>query len=66
MEIKVNGDTLSLPEGSSINALLELLGMTEGRIAVEVNANIIPRSLHGSTRLNPGDAVEIVHAIGGG
>jgi sulfur carrier protein len=66
VEIKVNGDTVSLPEGSSISALLEVLGMTEGRIAVEVNANIVPRSLHGSTLLNPDDAVEIVHAIGGG
>lgn len=66
MEIKVNGDTVSLPEGSSIISLLEHLGMTEGRIAVEVNTHIVPRSLHGSTVLNAGDAVEIVHAIGGG
>jgi sulfur carrier protein len=66
MEIKVNGDAVTVPEGSSIISLLEHLGMTKGRIAVEVNTNIVPRSLHSSTVLNSGDAVEIVHAIGGG
>ncbi|MBU2097476.1 MAG: sulfur carrier protein ThiS, partial [Gammaproteobacteria bacterium] len=34
--------------------------------AVEVNAEIVPRSQHAVSVLNPGDAVEIVHAIGGG
>ena len=34
--------------------------------AVEVNGEIIPRSLHATHALVEGDRVEIVHALGGG
>jgi len=36
------------------------------RFAVEVNEELIPRSLHADRRLVEGDRVEVVHAIGGG
>jgi sulfur carrier protein len=55
-----------LPEGQTIAALLELLQLGERRIAVELNLDIVPRSLHSNTLLREGDALEIVHAIGGG
>jgi sulfur carrier protein len=66
MNIHVNGKALQLPEHSSIMNLLELLEMTQGRVAVELNAGIVPRSQHHNTQLKDGDLVEIVHAIGGG
>lgn len=66
MQIHVNGKTVDLPDNSTIQALLEQLQMSTGRLAVEVNAEIVPRSQHAVSVLNPGDAVEIVHAIGGG
>lgn len=66
MKIHVNGDILELAENTSIQALLTQLEMTQGRVAVEVNADIVPRSLHPQHLLNDGDRVEIVHAIGGG
>lgn len=66
MQIQVNGKTVELADGSTVQVLLEQLGMTTGRLAVEVNAEIIPRSQHASAALDEGDAVEIVHAIGGG
>jgi sulfur carrier protein len=37
-----------------------------GRIAVEVNGELVPRSTHARHVLVDGDRVEIVHAIGGG
>lgn len=66
MQIQLNGDVMDIADGSTVFNLLETLGMTQGRLAVEVNADIIPRSQHGSTALKPGDRVEIVQAIGGG
>jgi sulfur carrier protein len=66
MQIHVNGKAVDLADNSTILSLLEQLEMTNGRLAVELNAEIVPRSQHANTKLKHGDAVEIVHAIGGG
>ena len=66
MRIDVNGETREFPENLSVAGLLDAMGLTGKRLAVEVNADIVPKSRHAETRLNPGDRVEIVHAIGGG
>jgi sulfur carrier protein len=66
MQIQLNGNPMELADGSTIYQLLETLDLTQTRLAVEVNAEIIPRSQHQSTTLNVGDRVEIVQAIGGG
>ena len=65
MKLTVNGDTLTL-DGTTIADLVTQLNLTGRRLAVEVNREIIPKSLHGDVALNEGDVVEIVHAIGGG
>lgn len=66
MQIQLNGVAHELPDAASIADLLERLGLQGRRIAVEVNLDIVPRSLHASTPLHEGDRVEVVHAIGGG
>ncbi len=66
MQIQVNGDNLELRDGALISDLIEQLGLTGKRIAVELNMEIIPRSEHGTTCLRAGDQLEVVHAIGGG
>ncbi|MGD9582368.1 MAG: sulfur carrier protein ThiS [Lysobacterales bacterium] len=66
MQITVNGEIKQFPEGSSVADLLQALGMTERRVAVEVNREIIPRSLHRHHPLQAGDRIELVQAIGGG
>lgn len=66
MEIQVNGESRRVPAGTSIAALLDDLSLTGRRIAVEVNQDIVPRSRHDEYRLDDGDRVEIIHAIGGG
>ncbi len=66
MRIVLNGDTLELPDDSSLADLVEQLGLGDKRIAAEVNMEIVPRSEHASLRLGEGDQIEIVHAIGGG
>ncbi|MCW9054201.1 MAG: sulfur carrier protein ThiS [Motiliproteus sp.] len=66
MELNVNGEEIRLYQLKTINDLLKTMSLTEQRVAVEVNGEIIPRSQHDNTRLSDGDAIEIVRAIGGG
>ena len=64
--ISVNGKTRTLEAELSLQDLLEGLGMTTGRIAVELNGNIVPRSQFSSQLIGDLDSIEIVQAIGGG
>lgn len=66
MRLLVNGESRELPSGSTVRALIELLGLTEGPVAVERNRAVIPRVEHPTTVLKDGDTVEIVHFVGGG
>ena len=66
MEISVNGEPRTVADRTSIVDLLQAEGLGERRVAVEVNGAIVVRSAHAAHRLQPGDRVEIVHALGGG
>ena len=46
--------------------LLEELGLMEQRLALEINEEIIPRSVLSQYMLQADDRVEIIHAVGGG
>ena len=64
--ISVNGKTRTLEAELSLQDLLQDLGMATGRIAVELNGNIVPRSQFSSQLISNLDSIEIVQAIGGG
>jgi sulfur carrier protein len=66
MNILLNGEPKMVPANISAAHLIEMLELSGKRLAVEINEEIIPRSCYGSHRLQEGDRVEIVHAIGGG
>lgn len=66
VEIFVNGEKRPMTEPPTVVALLRELGLTEARVAVAVNRQVIPRSRHDKYRLQDNDRVEIVRAIGGG
>lgn len=66
MQLTVNGATHSFEHDPTIADLIVHLDVVERRLAVEVNRQIVPRSLHASTRLQHGDVVELVQAMGGG
>lgn len=66
MRIHLNGTTSDIPDALTAGELLLRLGCAGQRVALEVNGEIVPRSLHADFRFNPDDKVEIVHAIGGG
>ncbi|NYZ62451.1 sulfur carrier protein ThiS [Luteimonas deserti] len=66
MDIQLNGEHRPLDPGTTIAGLLEREGLAGRRVAVEVNGEIVPRGRHADHLLDPGDRVEIVHALGGG
>ena len=66
MEISVNGEPRTVADRTSIVDLLQAEGLGERRVAVEVNGAIVARSAHAGHWLQPGDRVEVVHALGGG
>ncbi|MCO6412754.1 MAG: sulfur carrier protein ThiS [Thiogranum sp.] len=66
MELVINGTTEQLPDGINAAQLIEHLGLTGARLAMEVNREIVPRSHFDDYRFNAGDRIEIVRAIGGG
>jgi sulfur carrier protein len=66
MRIQLNGEPYDLADGQTIADLLARLDLAGRRVAVELNLDIVPRSLHAATALREGDRVEVVHAIGGG
>ena len=66
MYVTINGNQTELDDDSSLQQLLQQLKIGEGRIAIELNGEIIPRSQFQQQLLSKGDRVEIVQAIGGG
>jgi sulfur carrier protein len=66
MHIVVNGNPTEVEDATPMSGLIARLGLAGQRIAVEVNAELVPRSRHESHILREGDRVEIIHAVGGG
>jgi len=66
MQIYVNGSPTQIQDATPMSALIKRLGLTGQRIAVEVNAELVPRSRFEAHTLQDGDRVEIIHAVGGG
>ncbi len=66
MQILLNGAPRDCAQGITIASLLEETDYGGGRVAVEVNREIVPRSLHVKYVLSEGDRVEIIQAVGGG
>jgi len=66
MLIKVNGEHREFEAPLNVLALTEQLQLNPRQVAIERNCEIVPRSLYHEVMLDDGDAIEIVHFIGGG
>lgn len=66
MLVTVNGERREVPEATTVRALVEILGLTDGPVAVERNGAVVPRAEHVKAALAEGDVLEIVHFVGGG
>ncbi len=50
----------------SVAELVAHLGLKPGRVAVELNREVVPRDRHAEVRVEEGAVLEIVQAVGGG
>lgn len=66
MNIYINEKPHVLTAPTTLAELIEQLGLTGKRIAIELNKEIAPRSQYSQITLQENDQLEIVHAIGGG
>ena len=64
--LTVNGEQRQFTGPLTVAGLLAGLGLEVRKVAVERNEAIVPRSTYNQTLLHGGDALEIVHFIGGG
>lgn len=65
MQVVINGKNITISQSRNISDLIQELQI-QGKIAVELNQTIIPRSQYQETTIQADDKIEIVNAIGGG
>ena len=66
MQVTVNGSNQEVEAGTTVGELVAAHDLEPVRVAVEVNARLVPRGHFDDTRLCAGDQVEIVTLFGGG
>ena len=66
MKITINGEEHSFQESLTVLSVLNSIGFDSTKVAVELNLEIVPKSLYTDTVIKDGDRIEIVHFIGGG
>ena len=62
----INGVSSDVADHSTVATLVRDRAEERGRVAVALNAHVVPRSQWETTRLEPGDSVELLTATAGG
>jgi sulfur carrier protein len=65
MRITVNGEEQQIEPKTVLGFIVEI-GIDPRRVAVELNMDILEKGEYATTMLKEGDALEIVHFVGGG
>lgn len=66
IHVVINGDAREIPSGRTITQVLTDLGLHPQLVVVEHNREILDRERYSETEVNDGDALELVHFVGGG
>jgi len=66
MKVIVNAQELHLETSHNVADVLAHIGAKTGRVAVERNREIVPKSAYETTQVQDGDHLEVVRIIGGG
>ncbi len=66
VKIMVNGEAREVPARTSLQALIEHLGLGKAACAAEVNRELVRRGEREGRILRDGDSVELVTLVGGG
>ena len=66
MDVVINGEHKRVTPGASLLDVLAQLQLDPRAIVVEHNRRIVRRPVLGDVKVNEGDAIELVHFVGGG
>ena len=66
LQLQLNGESVSLPAGSTLQDLLLARGLDPATHATAVNGSFVARDARGTHKLQQGDAVTCFQAIVGG
>jgi len=66
IQVQVNGKPREIDAGHTVTTLLESLDLHPGMVVVELNREILDRDRYAATPVSEGDALELVHFVGGG
>ena len=66
MLININGQEKTIHSSANLAELLRELDIVSPHCAVALNHEVVPNSKLDQTKIQEGDNVEIVHAVGGG
>jgi len=66
MTIRLNGKSREVRCGHTVGSLLEELELHPGMVVVELNRDILERDRYAHVLIHDGDALELVHFVGGG
>ena len=66
IQVQVNGKEREVQSGLSVHELVESFDLNPLLIVVELNREILSREKFKDVQVSEGDAVELVHFVGGG
>jgi len=66
LQVTLNGEGREFDSALTVVEMLRRLGLDSGRVAIERNREILPRSQWAATQVAAGDRYEIVQFVGGG
>ncbi|HXV91252.1 MAG TPA: sulfur carrier protein ThiS [Gemmatimonadales bacterium] len=64
--VVINGAPRQVPRDATLLEVLTALGLDARLVVVEHNRRIVRRAALDAVRVAPGDAIELVHFVGGG
>ncbi len=66
IQLKVNGDSVSVDAGMTLEKLLKFYRLKTEMVVVELNRTVPAKEAYATLVLQDGDALEIVKFLGGG
>lgn len=64
--VRVNGSEISNEDIHTISELLQIFGLNENRVVIELNGKIVIKEEFSKVNLNETDSVEVISFVGGG
>ena len=66
IEISVNGRAVEIESEMTVEQMLDTVDVPPNYLAVEINAEVVPREHYTTHIVHSGDEIEVVTLVGGG